>query len=81
MQIKSITPAGKADVYNMEVADVHDFAVENGVIIHNCYDDVRYMCQYNPIAPRKPQIFKPKAYDPLSTDTTEYERYAAYSKF
>ena len=30
------------DVYNMEVIGTHNFAVNGGVIVHNCMDDVRY---------------------------------------
>lgn len=30
------------DVYNMEVMDTHNFAVNGGVIVHNCMDDTRY---------------------------------------
>ena len=30
------------DVYNMEVKDFHNFSVNNGFIVHNCIDSVRY---------------------------------------
>lgn len=30
------------DVYNMEVMDTHNFAVNGGIIVHNCMDDIRY---------------------------------------
>ena len=30
------------DVYNMEVVGTHNFAVNGGVIVHNCMDDTRY---------------------------------------
>ena len=30
------------DVYNMEVIGTHNFAVNGGVIVHNCMDDTRY---------------------------------------
>lgn len=30
------------DVYNMEVMCTHNFAVNGGVIVHNCMDDIRY---------------------------------------
>lgn len=56
MRVKSITYAGKANVYNMEVADTHDFAVNGGVIVHNCYDMIRYVAMANPIAPRADKI-------------------------
>lgn len=51
MKIKSITPAGTADVYNMEVEGTHDFAVESGIIAHNCYDEWRYVMMENPMNP------------------------------
>ena len=44
MKVKSIKYAGKSDVYNLEVDDTHDFAVGSGVIVHNCYDEWRYVC-------------------------------------
>lgn len=40
--IKSITPIGKQPVYNMEVSKFHNFAVNGGIIVHNCMDDIRY---------------------------------------
>lgn len=30
------------DVYNMEVMGTHNFAVNGGVIVHNCMDEIRY---------------------------------------
>ncbi len=33
---------GKEPVYNMEVEDNHNFAVNGGLIVHNCMDDMRY---------------------------------------
>lgn len=41
-KIKSITPIGKQDVYNMEVQDHHNFSVNGGLIVHNCYDSLGY---------------------------------------
>lgn len=51
MKVKSVTYAGKADVFNMEVEDTHDFVIQGGVISHNCADEVRYMCMSRPIKP------------------------------
>lgn len=68
MRVKGIRPAGRADVFNMEVADTHDFAVNGGVIVHNCYDELRYVCMKNPIAAPVVQAEPPKGFDPLSTD-------------
>lgn len=42
VKIKSIKPIGKADVYNMEVKNHHNFSVCGGFIVHNCMDAVRY---------------------------------------
>lgn len=52
MKVKSITPAGKANVYNLEVEGTHSFVIQGGVISHNCADEVRYFCMSRPIAPR-----------------------------
>lgn len=68
MRIKSIKYAGKADVYNMEVEETHDFVIQGGVISHNCADETRYMCMANPIKPVKPVEKKVRMYDPLSTE-------------
>lgn len=68
MKVKSIEAAGFADVYNMEVEDTHDFAVENGVIVHNCFDTMRYVCAANPISSVAPEVVKPKIYNPLDDD-------------
>lgn len=54
MKIKSVTRAGRADVYNMEVDDTHDFVIQGGVISHNCADECRYMCMMRPIKPTSP---------------------------
>lgn len=40
--IKAIRKIGRADVYNMEVDDNHNFAIEGGLIVHNCMDVTRY---------------------------------------
>ena len=52
MKVKSIAYAGKADVFNMEVEDTHDFVIQGGVISHNCADEARYFCMSRPIKPR-----------------------------
>ena len=52
MKVKSVTYAGKADVFNMEVEDTHNFVIQGGVISHNCADEVRYFCMSRPIKPR-----------------------------
>ena len=40
--VKSVTIAGTESVYNMEVDDNHNFAVNGGLIVHNCMDAMRY---------------------------------------
>ena len=35
----------REDVYNMEVAGVHNFAVNGGIVVHNCMDCIRYFVQ------------------------------------
>ena len=54
MKVKSIRYAGKADVFNMEVDETHDFIVQGGIVSHNCADEWRYAMMSRPIAPRKP---------------------------
>ncbi|MBE6693391.1 MAG: hypothetical protein E7589_01315 [Ruminococcaceae bacterium] len=52
MKVKSVSYVGERDVYNMEVADTHDFVIQGGVVAHNCADEARYFCMMRPIAPR-----------------------------
>jgi len=40
-RVISVTEAGTADVYNMQVDKVNNFAVNGGLIVHNC-DALRY---------------------------------------
>lgn len=42
IKVKKIVYIGKSDVYNMEVADHHNFSVNGGLLIHNCSDAERY---------------------------------------
>jgi hypothetical protein len=44
---------GRADVYNMEVKGTHNFAVNGGVIVHNCMDSTRYFVQTMKIGVKK----------------------------
>lgn len=69
MKIKSVTYAGKADVYNMEVEDTHDFVIQGGVISHNCLDATRYFCMLRQVAPARIDHNRTAiANDPLSDD-------------
>lgn len=81
MRIKSIRPAGKADVYNMEVEDTHDFVIQGGVISHNCADETRYLCMANPMKPIKVKDRTPAVFNPLESDDIEVDRYAFYRKY
>lgn len=40
--VKSIKKVNPEPVYNMEVEDNHNFAVNDGLIVHNCMDAARY---------------------------------------
>lgn len=42
VKVKSVKFAGYEDVYNMEVDNHHNFAVNGGFIVHNCMDALRY---------------------------------------
>lgn len=43
-KVKRITKLPNEDVYNMEVKTYHNFAVNSGLIVHNCMDCFRYIC-------------------------------------
>ena len=43
-KVAKIEEVQNEDVYNMEVMGTHNFAVNGGVIVHNCMDDIRYFC-------------------------------------
>ena len=76
MKIKSIRYAGKADVFNMEVEDTHDFVVQGGVISHNCADEWRYMCMARPIRPVVREEPETVWADPLNQYEGKRVRYA-----
>jgi hypothetical protein len=42
--VVSIRDGGTHDVFNLEVEGTHAFAVNGGLIVHNCADDTRYVC-------------------------------------
>jgi hypothetical protein len=44
----SLESAGKADVYCITVPEARCFAVEGGIIVMNCADDMRYACLSRP---------------------------------
>lgn len=41
MRVAGVRPLGTERVYNMTVRDAHCFAVEGGLVTHNC-DALRY---------------------------------------
>lgn len=41
-KVTAVRPVGRQDVYNMEVEAHHNFSVEGGLIVHNCYDGAGY---------------------------------------
>lgn len=51
--IKAIRKVGRADVYNMEVEGNHNFAIESGLIVHNCMDSMRYFVRTKHIVKEK----------------------------
>ena len=54
LEIKNIKKIQNEDVYNMEVDDNHNFAVNGGIIVHNCMDSTRYFVKTMKIAvPKK----------------------------
>ncbi len=69
--MKSIRYAGKADVFNMEVDDTHDFVVQGGIISHNCADEVRYMCMSRPVKPIRVIEKRKIISDPLNMFSNE----------
>ena len=82
MKVKDIRPAGAADVYNLEVEETHDFAVESGIIVHNCYDELRYVCMKNPISPPPAAEPKVRPYSPLDTEADrQHDHYEFYRRY
>lgn len=43
-KVTSIVHGGIDDVFNLEVEHTHAFAVNGGLIVHNCADSTRYAC-------------------------------------
>ena len=42
VRVKSVKKLTEEPVYNMEVENTHNFAVSDGLIVHNCIDATRY---------------------------------------
>lgn len=58
MKVVGVELDGVEDVYNMEVLGTHNFAVNGGLIVHNCMDAVRYFVMTKRIY-RKQEKYKP----------------------
>ena len=56
--VKSVSFEGYADVYNLEVEDNHNFAINGGLIVHNCMDSARYFVHTMNIVKKK-EKYKP----------------------
>lgn len=46
--VTGVRDAGKANVYCMTVPEMHCFTLENGIVVHNCYDETQYSCASRP---------------------------------
>ena len=80
MKVKSIEYAGKADVYNMEVDDTHDYVVNGGIVSHNCYDAVRYVAMAHVLNPAPVMMEDMPADDPLNMwSQPKYNRGGIYA--
>lgn len=65
-KVLSVRYCKKADVYNMEVEDTHDFVTKDGVVLHNCYDETRYFLMERPISAQPIMELERKPYNPLT---------------
>ena len=62
VKVNRVRYCGEFPVYNMEVEKHHNFAVEGGLIVHNCIDATRYaLCDWI-------VKDKPKAVDTRTTE-------------
>ena len=55
VKVTGVHPDGVEEVYNMEVEDTHCFAVNGGLIVHNCMDATRYFVQTMNLVRQKEQ--------------------------
>lgn len=57
VRIAKIERIAAEPVYNMEVDDNHNFAINGGIIVHNCMDAMRYFVKTkNLVKGKKPYI-------------------------
>ena len=80
MKVEKIEYVGKADVYNMEVEETHNYVVNGGFVVHNCYDECRYVMMANPIKPRAQHKPKPLGDDPLDL-RPKHDKYDFYRRW
>ena len=52
IKVKNVQLDGYEDVYNMEVEDNHNFAVNGGYVVHNCMDSIRYHVHTMKLVPK-----------------------------
>ena len=75
MRCVKVESAGRADVYCLVADETHSFAVEGGLIVANCYDELRYMCMARPLRPKKAATI------PAGSFQAERARYIRAKKF
>lgn len=75
MKVISVEPAGKADVYCLVADETHAFALKNGAIVSNCYDEVRYAMMARPIIPKRTNVM------PTNTFRAERDRMIKAKKY
>ena len=56
VKIAKIEKDTQEPVYNMEVEDNHNFAINGGLIVHNCMDAMRYMVKTKRLAVPKRRL-------------------------
>jgi len=80
VKVKNVKPFGMADVYCLDAAFTHGFAVEGGIIVHNCFDEACHICMARPLSghePKKKMSDTDKRIETLKKgNTNTYERYA-----
>lgn len=70
-EVLSVSPAGRADVYNMEVDKTHNYLVNGGIVAHNCYDAWRYVCMAYPRSAVDPRETRPHKFNPYDDERME----------
>jgi hypothetical protein len=52
----------KQNVWNLHVPEINNFCLSNGVVVHNCWDSIAYLCRSRPfrmsVEDRREQQFK-----------------------